>query len=1103
MSEIIRFDSLIDKASFDTGTIAIAQSLERITLEITKAKDAAVVFSQHIGKELKKEVQSLSTTSKNLAKDMAAMEAKMNQFKQTTSNTSKIITDYEKENKKLTSQLEKLKQKLDSATVSQEKNTVASKKGSQGAAQLAQGFLGVASGAALLYRGIQGLGNQLSMAVTSMLEFEQAMKEVQAISRSSAEDLRLLTENANRLGATTEKTAGDVAKLQKELGKLGFNSSEILASTDAIVDLSTATGEGLPQSATVAAATLRAFGLEAIEMGRVVDVMAGSFVRSGLDLEKFRESMKLVAPIARAANIDLEVVTASLSKLADAGLSGSLAGTAMRNLLTSMVDPAEGLVQVMGKLDPTLKNGIKNSDDFARALKVLKDSNIDLEAAVDLVDVRAKSAFFTLVNQAEVIAGLAEEYRDLDGEAKKIAETMRDTLTNDIKIADSAFDAMRRNLVELFVPAMRAGAQEAATFSEFLRFMIDDISEATSELGENEEAFWKWALGIEQAKLLFGGLIDLYRGYVKDGKFDELRDSMGETGKSLKMVAAQASKELVVFSTLKKNLDEGKSLDGIAVSLRNLGAGYEDLLKKLEGGANEEKIAGQMMARLEANLKSAKSTLQIQKDQLLRTKTELEVLEKIRATEGKLTDEQSTKEQLLSVQKTFLEGFVDQNEKLLSNLEDQVGVKEKMAPFDKSLLENEKKKVEKASELLKLTHQLSEAKLKSEIEQLKFAKSNENDPSKRIALEQEYTHKVIELAQLKLKNELAVIEETYKADETYLVRRQLAYQKFVDELSGAHMDFAKTIDGIITKSVDSTDKTFEKVKDAARKGLDGLVKARDQKLKDQYKDEEDKLKDHEQKKQLIIREAAQALQNINRSIFDNRQIMRDQEMLEIQRWEERNLELAGDNERAKTRIKEEAAERERQIKIKQAKDNKAEAMFSILINTAQAVMATLGKTGVFGVPLAAIMGALGAAQLAVVAARPIPKFEKGTAYSPEGIAEVAERGRELIVDGKTGQARVAEGRQYQHLSKGSVVVPNAQTEQLLRVGQVDHNSLAFEALKRIEQKPQKSFNFDYERVEKALTNIPQPITNFDERGVRNYVIKGSARIERLNKRRRY
>lgn len=68
-----------------------------------------------------------------------------------------------------------------------------------------------------------------------------------------------------------------------------------------------------------------------------------------------------------------------------------------------------------------------------------------------------------------------------------------------------------------------------------------------------------------------------------------------------------------------------------------------------------------------------------------------------------------------------------------------------------------------------------------------------------------------------------------------------------------------------------------------------------------------------------------------------------------------------------------------EVRRKQAIADKASALFSIAINTASAIVATIGKTGFFGTPLAAIVGALGAAQAAVVLGTPIPKFAKGGA----------------------------------------------------------------------------------------------------------------------------
>ena len=234
--------------------------------------------------------------------------------------------------------------------------------------------------------------------------------------------------------------------------------------------------------------------------------------------------------------------------------------------------------------------------------------------------------------------------------------------------------------------------------------------------------------------------------------------------------------------------------------------------------------------------------------------------------------------------------------------------------------------------------------------------------------------------------------------------------------------------------------------------------------------------------------------------------MRDAELEKIRIWEEEKLRLAGDNEQAQLLIKQEADRQERELKRKQAQDNKAEAMFQIFIDTAAAVIATLKQTGFLGIPLSAIVGALGAAQLAAVAARPIPKFEKGTKNSPEGLAEVAERGREIIVDGKTGQARIAETRQYTYLSQGSVVVPNAQTEALLSGLPVDKNTIAYQAISKSPNK-KSSNEFSLSQLKEAVIDgvkaMPQKEVYFDERGVTNFIKTRTAKVKLLNKRFRY
>ena len=156
-----------------------------------------------------------------------------------------------------------------------------------------------------------------------------------------------------------------MANLQIELSKLGFNPDEIVNTTGAVLDLSTAFGTDLAETASVVAGTLRGMGLDASESGRVADVMAKSFSASALDLEKFKESFKEFSPLAKSANVDLEASSGALGILSDNMISGSKAGTAMKAILLEM--QTEG-----SKLSKELGFTVKSSEDFTRAFQVFK-----------------------------------------------------------------------------------------------------------------------------------------------------------------------------------------------------------------------------------------------------------------------------------------------------------------------------------------------------------------------------------------------------------------------------------------------------------------------------------------------------------------------------------------------------------------------------------------------------------------------------------------------------------------------------------------------------------------------------------------------------------
>lgn len=308
-----------------------------------------------------------------------------------------------------------------------------------------------------LTAGVQGLANAFRKTITIFSGFSKETSKLQAITGGTTKEIQKLTDQAKFLGNTTQKTAQEVLQLQIEYSKLGFGVDEIEAATEATLALSIATGEGLALSAEVAGATLRGFGLEAVETQRVVDVMANSFSNSALNLEKFRESMKLVAPIANAANIDLETTTGILGVLADAGIAGSIAGTGLKNVLSKLSNENSVLSKELGFT-------VKNSEDLIKAFKQLEKGNIDLTKATELTDERSKGVFLTMIKGIGSIEKLKASLDNAEGSALRMATIMADNLAGDTDKAKSAMEGLAISVGERLEPGLRRSVQAFTRF---------------------------------------------------------------------------------------------------------------------------------------------------------------------------------------------------------------------------------------------------------------------------------------------------------------------------------------------------------------------------------------------------------------------------------------------------------------------------------------------------------------------------------------------------------------------------------------------------------------------------------------------------------------
>ena len=321
--------------------------------------------------------------------------------------------------------------------------------------------------------GVSLFAGAVTSAFKTIKDFDKANADLAATMGKSRKEISALTEDQKRLGAITKFTAIEVAGLQKEYAKLGFSQTEILNATEATLSLAAAVETDLANASMVAGSTLRGFGLDASEMGRVVDVMAKSFTSSALDIENFRESMKYVAPIAKASGVSIEFTTAMLGKLADAGIKGSQAGTSLRRILAEMAKTGKPASQA---LDEVAKSGISVND------------------AMDEVGRTAQTALLVLSKSKNGIDDLAKSLDNAAGSAKAMADIQLDSLQGKITLLTSAWDGFILSLEDGSGSGGAAVGRLIDNFTELLNklSLLEEMSDKSGKFFFNN-----WKKGVD------------------------------------------------------------------------------------------------------------------------------------------------------------------------------------------------------------------------------------------------------------------------------------------------------------------------------------------------------------------------------------------------------------------------------------------------------------------------------------------------------------------------------------------------------------------------------------------------------------------------------
>lgn len=345
--------------------------------------------------------------------------------------------------------------------------------------------------------------------VQAGMTFESSMSSVAAISGATTEELDLLEQKAKEMGATTKYTAAESADAFGYMALAGWKVEDMLAGIDGVLNLAAASNMDLAKASDIVTDYLTAFGLTAEDSAHFVDIMTYAMANSNTTTELLGEAYKNCAATAASMGYSVEDTTAVLMTMANAGVKGGEAGTALNAIMTRLATDTKGCASELAEYNVNVYDAEGNMQSLSSILEGVAghwETLTDQEQAAlakSLAGTNHYAALQTIMNglsaSAEEAGMSFNDYttalEECDGAAQDMSTTMIDNLQGDITILESAIDGMKLSLSDELNPVLRDATQFITKeipnvekvlkpifqgASKAINFVIDNIPAATS-----------------------------------------------------------------------------------------------------------------------------------------------------------------------------------------------------------------------------------------------------------------------------------------------------------------------------------------------------------------------------------------------------------------------------------------------------------------------------------------------------------------------------------------------------------------------------------------------------------------------------------------------
>jgi TP901 family phage tail tape measure protein len=363
-------------------------------------------------------------------------------------------------------------------------------------------------------------------AVHSAADFEFNISRIGAVlttvGKATNQQMGQMSDDALKIGSNSSFSANQIAEGMYTLARQGLDASTILGdgvngAINIVNDLAQATDSSMTDTATVITDVVHEYGLSGSELRNVANIMSGTLHNSSESLDDFYQSMKQVGPVASNMHQSVENMSTALALLAQHGITGSSAGTALKNMLLGLQPHTKKAASLMNELGISTKEGA--ADSFYQL-------NGNLKPLPDIIDILNQK--YGGLNDSQKQAALAATFTKygLAGLNVVVGESRDKFLAfqNELRADDAAtiagkkMDNLHGDLLKFNAGVQTMMKSFGDSINGMLRPIVQGASEAIkwiTELPKPAKEAGMIMLGLGSALAIAGGSVIAFAGGVK------------------------------------------------------------------------------------------------------------------------------------------------------------------------------------------------------------------------------------------------------------------------------------------------------------------------------------------------------------------------------------------------------------------------------------------------------------------------------------------------------------------------------------------------------------------------------------------------------------